>query len=61
MEKSHGPPEDPDAGPWTQTSAPRNPNTWRKKSASGAYLPMTGVCCPGRSTIWWVMLGSVTS
>lgn len=29
--------------------------------ALGAYLPITGVCCPGRSTIWWVMQESVTS
>lgn len=32
-----------------------------KTRALGTYLPITGVCCPGRSTIWWVMQESVTS
>lgn len=61
--ESRGATRDPtaSAGAWRQTSAPRNPNRRRKTRALGAYLPMTGVCCPGRSTIWWVMPESVTS
>lgn len=59
---SHGSNPNPH-GIWglRQTSAPRNPHRWTKMSSLGTYLPRTGVCCPGRSTIWWVTQESVTS
>ena len=44
-----------------QTSALRTPNRQRETRALGAYLPTKGVCCPGRSTIWWVTQESMTS